>query len=105
MLPRHDHPNNHPFVLCGDRDMRAIMLSRHDHPNSHPSLLCGDRDIKAKRRSRRGSVLLFYGFLKRLGAAVAWVNRSRRGLLLQLCASQVELANDVLAAKGGRTKH
>ena len=44
-------------------------------------------------------------FVARLRSAVAWVNRNRRNLFMRICNSQVERANDVIQAKGGRTKH
>ena len=44
-------------------------------------------------------------FVKRLRAAVVWVNRNRRNYFLQLCSSQKELALDVQLQRGGRTKH
>ena len=44
-------------------------------------------------------------FVRRLRAAVAWVNRNRHNYLLQLCASQKTLAKDVQLQRGGRTKH
>ena len=44
-------------------------------------------------------------FVKRLRAAVAWVNRNRRTYLRNRCFAQKERAKDVLLQDGGRTKH
>ena len=44
-------------------------------------------------------------FMRRLHAAVAWVNRHRAGYLRHLCTSQKEWARDVVLQGGGRTKH
>jgi len=43
-------------------------------------------------------------FVTRLRAAVAWVNRNKRGQLLHLSHNQKERAQEVLLQKGGRTK-
>ncbi len=44
-------------------------------------------------------------FIVRLRAAVAWINGNREDFLCRICNCQVEWADDVLAAKGNRTKH
>ena len=46
-------------------------------------------------------------FVRRLRAAVAWVNRNRKAYLRYLCGSQKQWAKDVQKATppGARTKH
>jgi len=44
-------------------------------------------------------------FIKRMRSAVGWVNRNRSDYLGNLCVAQKDRARDVLANKGGRTKH
>ncbi len=44
-------------------------------------------------------------FIRRLRAAVAWVNTNRKSYLKYLCQCQKEWANDVQEALGGRTRH
>ena len=44
-------------------------------------------------------------FVGRLRRAVAWVNEHRGDYLRDLCTNQKERADDVILAKGGRTKH
>ena len=56
-------------------------------------------DTEPRRMQRREN------FIPRLRSAVAWVNRNRAAYLTRLCASQKEWAQDVIDAKGKRTKH
>ena len=42
-------------------------------------------------------------FIVRLRAAVAWVNKYRRALFLELCSDQKARAQEVLEMNGGRT--
>ena len=44
-------------------------------------------------------------FILRLRAAVAWVNKNRAAYLRDLCNSQKTRAQDVIDARGARTKH
>ena len=66
---------------------------------------CAWRELRARLAATEPNKLESRAdFVKRLRAAVAWVNANQSEHLARLCASQKERAGEVLLQRGGRTK-